>query len=935
MPRPTRRGRPTDPPANRRSPAADSTPAAAGGPPGAAAASTAADSPLMALVRRLRAAIDRGRLTLSEALLGDFADGARLLGDRITPFFAIDGAEVNLIEAEPGIVGAPGASVIEDDRLVTPGRSRIQIRGDASLLGLPPVRVLVELFQVRFQPRYAVVFAVDVIPIGALFAGVPILGELEVAGPNVVYTNQAVLYDPNRDAGINAGLNLYFNFTINPTDADINEDVEGVRAGLPTPPRELPRELRAVGGLLGVNDFAVHLAVYRESAGGAQAPADGEAATSTPATGEPRGPLAFLFEAAIQRTLPALGDARVGFVMRYTRSDLALEVKGSPPEPSITVSHDVVVSLNEGRIWPIGQLLADAVADAVPITGGAARQIDLVLQETRPEDRWTHLVFTGALRLEAESITGALTLNGTGRSAQGALTGNSPNPSVWRNPFGIPGVEIRQLALQLGGTYAPPWLDSVGFHGNLRIGGLDGSISLLVDTNDTDAFVLAGTVADISILEIMVVLLAGTPPVFPPGLALIAYQALPDVVTGPLEAVVGVRMQDVELSIVPSPTNIGGILFREPGVSFAGTLIIHGWRARARLVVDYTDGITARGDMDPYTIEGVLSLTGAGDDPAPRMDLRIGPTSDPHFEIGGAVTLLGLSASLRCRIDRRGLVFAFQQQTGDALELDLECVLDRNGVQASGSIRFDLDMTIPRLAIEGTELLPELDLRGVRLDAALDLHATPSPSFALTVRGAVAFRGRRHAFPPLRVDVPPEDFAALRDMIRDHLQREALRIFRDLAALRVNPHIDLAPPGVSRQISGGAHADVPAAPGASRRVNQRVHADVPHANVRAHADRRQHVDVGVVSRRIHADVGSPHGDVARRTVSQHADAHADVPGTPAVSRPVHVDEHADVAPPHVDQAPHLDLAPIFDRLGAEVDMHADDDADGAPGDGEG
>lgn len=917
MARPTRPARPPRTPSS--SPARATPPGPTGSPP-------ADDTPLMALIRRLRGAIREGRLTLTEPLLGDFADGARLLGDLITPLIDIDNVEVNLIEAEPGIVGAPGANVIVDDRLVTPGRSRIQILGDAALLGLPPVHVLVELFVVRFQPRYAVVFAVDSLGLGGLFPGVPIVRELALTAPNVVYTNQAVLYDPNRDAGINPGLNFYTNFTLAPSDADIAHDVEDVRADASQIGRQPPRDLAAIGGLLGVNDLAIHLAIYRAAAstgqGSAGALADGEPQPGPDA----RGSIVFLLEAAVQRTLPALGDARIGFIMRYTRSDVAVEIKGVPPEPSITISHDIVVSLNEGRIWPAGQILAGTVADVVPITGAAAEQVARVIADTRPDDRWTHLVFTGSIRLEAESITGAFTLNGTGRSTQGALTGNSPNRSVWRNPFGIPGVEIRQLALQLGGSYAPPWLDSVGMHGNLRIGGLDGSISILVDSNDPDNYVLAGTVADISILEVMLACLGGAPPV-PPGLALVAYQALPESLAAPLEAVIGVRLQNVELTLVPAPTNIGGILFREPGVSFAGTLLIHGWRASARLIVDYVDGVTASGDMEAYAIDGILALRGAGDDPAPRMRLRIGPTSDPNFEISGAATLLGASASLLCRIDRRGLVFMFQQRTVDNLELDLECVIDRSGFRALGSLRFDLDLTVPALAARGVTLLPEIDLRGVLLDAALDLRATPSPSFALTARGAVAYRGRRHAFPPLRVDVPPEDFAALRDLLRDHIQREAVRIFRDVVTLDASPHVDLTVPRVSQQFSQAAHADVPATPGAARRVNQSIHADVPHANVRAHADRRAHVDVGVVSRRIHADVRSPHGDVARRTVSRHADAHADVPATPAVSRQVHVDEHGDVAPPHLDQAPHVDLASLFDRLGVEFDVDGDGDVD--------
>lgn len=927
-PSPPRRGRATPPPS----------------PP--STQEEIADERIARLARSLRAAIRRGRLLLHEELLDEFAADARILPELLDPFITIRDPEVRVIEAEPGIIGIPGANIVDDDGLITPGRSRVQVRGDATVLGIPVLRVILDLFIVRFQPRYALVLApvpaagqdTAVLGLESIFPSIPIVRDLALTGPHFVLTNQTVLYDPNRDAGIAAGLNFYGNFTINPSDAEIAADVEETRLGAPAIPREPPRELRAVGGLLGVNDLAIHLAVFRENASSGQAPADADGAATSGGAGSAaaRGPLVFLAEAAVQRTLPALGDARVGFIMRYTRSDVAIQVKGSPPEPALTISHDIVVSLNEHRIWPVGQLLADAIADVAPITGPAVAQIDQVIADTRPEDRWTHLVFTGAIRLEPESITGSFTLNGTGRSADGALTGNSPNPSVWQSPFGIPGVEIRQLALQLGGTYAPPWLDSVGCAGNLRVGGLDGSIAVLVDTNDPDNYVLSGTVADISVIEIMITLLAALPP-NPPGLALLAYQALPEAITGPLERVVGVRMQEVQITIVPAPTSIGGIFFREPGIIFAGTLVIFGWRASARVVVDYVDGISARGDMDPYTIDGVLALRGAGEDPAPQMRLRIGPTSDPNFSISGMVTLLGLSASLLCRIDRAGLVFAFVAELPGTLQVELQCTLDDRGLRARGLLRFDLDLTIPSLQIEGVEVLPEIDLRGVMLDADLDLFATQSPSFSLTVRGAVAHQGTRRAFPPLRVDVPPEDFAALRDAIREHIEREALRIFRGVVNLSVSPHADLAAPRLDERLSEELHADVPAQPGVSRRATRSVHADVPHANVSVHANRGAHLDVGFGSRRIHADVRSPHGDVARRSVSQHADVHGDAPGTPALSRQAHADQHGDVAPPHLDQAPHLDLGPLFDRLGGiemeMADMHEATEPAGDEGEG--
>ena len=132
------------------------------------------------------------------------------------------------------------------------------------------------------------------------------------------------------------------------------------------------------------------------------------------------------------------------------------EVKGTPPEPSIAMSNDLVLTLIE-------------------------------------KGEETHLVFTGGVKLEAESITGSFTMNGTGRSPEGTLSGKVQNTDEWREPFGIPGVVIRQFATQVGFTYLAPWVDNVGCHANMKIGDVDGSVSILIDTNDPDQFVLAGT----------------------------------------------------------------------------------------------------------------------------------------------------------------------------------------------------------------------------------------------------------------------------------------------------------------------------------------------------------------------------------------------------------------------------------------------------------
>ncbi|WP_373537267.1 Ig-like domain-containing protein [Microcoleus sp.] len=83
------------------------------------------------------------------------------------------------------------------------------------------------------------------------------------------------------------------------------------------------------------------------------------------------------------------------------------------------------------------------------------------------------LTLSGGLTFDPKSITGAL-----------QLTAATP----WKNPFGLPDSEIRNLALQVGGTYAPPWVDTVGFVGDLKFGNFDIKSAFSVSSNDPTKF---------------------------------------------------------------------------------------------------------------------------------------------------------------------------------------------------------------------------------------------------------------------------------------------------------------------------------------------------------------------------------------------------------------------------------------------------------------
>ncbi|MCT7971026.1 Ig-like domain-containing protein [Laspinema olomoucense] len=83
------------------------------------------------------------------------------------------------------------------------------------------------------------------------------------------------------------------------------------------------------------------------------------------------------------------------------------------------------------------------------------------------------LKLSGKLVLDPKSITSALQLE-------------SKEP--WKNPFGLPNSEIRNLAVQVGGTYVTPWIDNVGFVGDLKFGNFDIKSAFFISSNDPKKF---------------------------------------------------------------------------------------------------------------------------------------------------------------------------------------------------------------------------------------------------------------------------------------------------------------------------------------------------------------------------------------------------------------------------------------------------------------
>lgn len=463
------------------------------------------------------------------------------------------------------------------------------------------------------------------------------------------------------------------------------------------------RGIRFIGDLLQVREMAFHGAV--------------DLANEIPQ---------YIMESAIQRDVTLIeGNS---FKLRFTRSDVGFAVKGVPAEPSIAMSNDLVMTLIDAE------------------------------QET-------HLVFTGGVKVEAESITGSFTMNGTGRNPEGALTGTIEHSDEWREPLGIPGVIIRQFAVQVGFTYLAPWIDNLGVYGNLKIGDVDGAIAILVDTNDPDQFVLAGSTDKITLLQIMS---AMSP------LTFVAYQALPQRTRTLMNRVVDVALEDVNVSIVPSPTSIGGVHFPDKGITLAGRLSVFGWDASLRTTVDILKGIVAEGEMEPIDISvsgiNVLKVTGAATDPAPKMRINISPINTRDIYVSGKVEFLKVPQELKIDIQENGMQFDFVKSPKPYLYMRLSCLYADYNFRAAGEMQFSLYAEIDTP-------LGRIKLVDVGLSASSEFRAGRVDGFYASISGSFYFYGKKLSFPELVLDVPPSDFEALYEAVIQQIKDRANDIF--------------------------------------------------------------------------------------------------------------------------------------------------------------
>jgi hypothetical protein len=252
------------------------------------------------------------------------------------------------------------------------------------------------------------------------------------------------------------------------------------------------------------------------------------------------------------------------------------------------------------------------------------------------------LTLYGDLVLDPKAITGSFQMK-------------TEDGLSWDNPFGFQNTSLRNLAIQIGASYVFPWVDNIGFVGDLKFGEYDLKTAFLVDTNDPQKFALELTVNEpLSFLDLYL------GPVYSYVLSTVGNE-VPILQQGVnfLDSIIDLTVVSIDgpdeddkldplISIVPVETTIAQETLSQ-GISINAA--VTAWGKTGTLTFDvnpFSLNPTMQGSLKIPEIDlgGIVKISGVenpvsgGTDSDVNLDLKISLT-EQYFRGDGRVEILG------------------------------------------------------------------------------------------------------------------------------------------------------------------------------------------------------------------------------------------------------------------------------------------------------
>jgi len=285
------------------------------------------------------------------------------------------------------------------------------------------------------------------------------------------------------------------------------------------------------------------------------------------------------------------------------------------------------------------------------------------------------LAVFGALQVALRdrlNFTGEMTVEPNGAYFSATMEG------VWREPFGMKGVTVRNLAMQLG--INAQLIPAIGFAGSARIGGLSGTIALLFNAVDPAESVLQLQFAVLTFKSMLNVL----------------QQRLTQRTPRWMHRYFDDGFRDVDIYLVPETTRIGQLTF-EQGFRFQGRFKIADLQGEIKTSLDFVKGLQANGRLQPLrfgkTGRSWIFQANASENPrkGPSFGMEIGMARAPFFRLSASVNLMQfIKRSILISLGENGFAFKLHERTA-AHSLDVGCVIDKAGFSFQGRMALGLN----------------------------------------------------------------------------------------------------------------------------------------------------------------------------------------------------------------------------------------------------
>ncbi|NJL75874.1 MAG: hypothetical protein HC892_13475 [Saprospiraceae bacterium] len=223
--------------------------------------------------------------------------------------------------------------------------------------------------------------------------------------------------------------------------------------------------------------------------------------------------------------------------------------------------------------------------------------------------------------------------------------------SIWKNPFGVPGVEIAKLGLDVGADVLSPIpRPKLGVSGGLKVGPFQGEGAGMLDTGNPLNSLISLKMNEIGMQQFVNAFLNNT--------VKNEFNKLP-------AALRDYGMKNAELTIIPKTTEMAGRTYTQ-GLRVAGSANIMGLGMRLDINAGFDSGYKGDAAVSPILLrEGnitIFELSGnnAQDSARVAIDLTynnlLNP-KNPFYLIDGKVGLLGMSNQTKIELNKDGVYF--------------------------------------------------------------------------------------------------------------------------------------------------------------------------------------------------------------------------------------------------------------------------------------